>query len=339
MPSSYRPYYPRVNRPAQQGGGDAERGLAVGASIGKLLGGLGSAIKDARQDAVANQLMTSQAIGDQPGAGVTQDLGTLPADDSGAAPADNWQLPDSSSPVPGATDGTVGGLIHTGGVDEMKLRQESAKADLSNQALAAEIAQRKAAAALSGIKAQGVNFGGSGSASAWIKNRAGGGQPGAGGSTAGQPRGGKPAPYVPNSSDIQNDESSDDFSKIAADFDNTYDQKGLYGKYQANLSSLQPDEKGNFPLLDAKGNTIATVPGSDAPTWMARTNAARVKSGLQPIGQPAPAANPTANAQPGTLTNPYAPKDNLGIRAVPYGSYLIDPTTGKTVQKNRPATQ
>ena len=98
MPSSYRPYYPRVNRQPQSQG-DAERGLAVGASIGKLLGGLGTAIKDARQDAVANQLMTDQSIGDQPGAGVTQDLGTLPADGGAQASDDNWQLPDSSSPV------------------------------------------------------------------------------------------------------------------------------------------------------------------------------------------------------------------------------------------------
>lgn len=345
MPSTYRPYYPRVNRQPQSQG-DAERGLAVGASIGKLISPLAGAIKDMRQDAVANQLMDQQSIGDQPGAGVTQDLGTLPADGSTTADSgtsDNWQLPDSSSPVPGATDGTVGGLLHTGGVDEMKLRQEAVKNQLTTQDMQAQIAQRRAAAALAGGRARGgggVNLGG-GNASAWIRNRAGGGQPGATGSTAGQgtTRGGKPAPYVPNSSDIQNDESSDDFSKIAADFDTTYGQKGLYGKYQANISNLQPDDKGNYPLLDAKGNTIATVPGSDAPTWMARTNAARVKSGLQPLGQPAPASNPTANAPAGTLVNPYAPKDSLGIRAVPYGSYIIDPATGKTVQKNRPATQ
>jgi hypothetical protein len=154
----YKSVQPR--RQVDTGSNDVERGLQVGQSIGKLLGGFGDAIKQARQDAVANQLMDTQAIANQPGAGVTKDLGTLPAD-TGAAPDDNWTLPNTSGPVQGATDGTVGSLIHTGGVDEMKLRQEAAKEQLSQQNVQAEIARRKAAENLatlrSGLVTQGGN--------------------------------------------------------------------------------------------------------------------------------------------------------------------------------------
>jgi hypothetical protein len=55
----------------------------VGQDIGKLLGGLSEAIKGAQKDAIANRLMTDQDIASQPGAGQTQDLGTLPSDGTG----------------------------------------------------------------------------------------------------------------------------------------------------------------------------------------------------------------------------------------------------------------
>ena len=61
-----------------QGQSDVERGMAAGEAMGKLLGGLGTAIQGAQKNALANKLMTDQAIASQPGAGRTQDLGTLP---------------------------------------------------------------------------------------------------------------------------------------------------------------------------------------------------------------------------------------------------------------------
>ena len=61
-----------------QGQSDVERGIASGEAIGKLLGNLGTAIQGAQKNAIANKLMTDQDIASQPGAGKTQDLGTLP---------------------------------------------------------------------------------------------------------------------------------------------------------------------------------------------------------------------------------------------------------------------
>jgi hypothetical protein len=136
-------------------GSDVERGLQVGEQFGKLLGGLGDAIKQQKMNAVANQLIDTQAIGNQPGAGAKQDLGTLPAD-TGAAPDDSWTLPQDTSHdfsgsgtvggsfSPDSGPGTVGSLIHTDGVDELKLRQEVAKSQLEQQNIQAQIARRNA---------------------------------------------------------------------------------------------------------------------------------------------------------------------------------------------------
>lgn len=72
--SAYLRRVQAINR--NQGPNDVERGLQVGQTIGKLLGGLGDAIKGAQKDALANKLMDQQSISqDQPGG--TQDLGTL----------------------------------------------------------------------------------------------------------------------------------------------------------------------------------------------------------------------------------------------------------------------
>ena len=61
-----------------QGTSDVERGMQVGQQVGKLLGGLSEAIKSSQRDALANKMMNDQSIASQPGAGKTQDLGTLP---------------------------------------------------------------------------------------------------------------------------------------------------------------------------------------------------------------------------------------------------------------------
>ena len=59
-----------------QGQSDVERGIQAGQAIGKLLGGLGTAIQGAQKDALANKLMDQQSIAqDQPGG--TQNLGNL----------------------------------------------------------------------------------------------------------------------------------------------------------------------------------------------------------------------------------------------------------------------
>ena len=80
MPQSQ--YLRRVNAiNRNQPVNDVQRGMQVGQEVGKMLGGLSEAIKGAQKDQAANQLMTAQNISNQPGAGVTQDLGT---------PASGW---------------------------------------------------------------------------------------------------------------------------------------------------------------------------------------------------------------------------------------------------------
>ena len=332
MASNYRPYYPRRMAPVQQVN-DVQRGLTVGSEVGKALGTLGQAIATARtqanQDQVANQLLN-------------QDYPSTPADPNLDPDADmSTDLPeDVSTDVGGtASPGQQGNF--QGGTAELALRMQAAKEQLSNQSLQQQIAQRQAATALTNQKAaggQGVRLGG-GSSSRWLTGNTGQtGQAGAG------PRGrgsvaGKPAPYAANSGDVQNDESTDNPSQIATDFDATYGQKGLYGKYASNLPSLKPDDQGNYPLFDAKGDKIASVPAGDAAVWQQRTNAARLKSGLTPIGPLGQGQNPTSNALVGTAANPVVAQSTLHVRSLPFGTVIYDPNTQQTYTKQKPPTQ
>jgi len=167
-----------INRNSQVN--DVQRGMEVGQEVGKMLGGLSAAIKSSQKDALANKMMTDADIASQPGAGQTQDLGTLPggpqpnaADGSapiapdpdpdpiqtnqpGASVNPDFQpeytfqdMPDLSGAVaqqkaatslqtqpagggdftlnPSDYSGpgkTVGGVTHTGGVQEMELQKE-----------------------------------------------------------------------------------------------------------------------------------------------------------------------------------------------------------------------
>jgi len=334
MASNFRPYYPRVqNRP--QAVDDATRGFQAGGMAGKALETLGAAIASARtqanQDKVANQLLA-------------QNYPDTPADPNLDPDADlSTDLPEdvSTDIGGGASPGQQGNF--QGGAAELAMRMQAAKESLGLQNLQSEIAQRNAAAKLSGSKATGgagVRLGG-GSSSRWLTGNQGGG--GTGGAVGGRgPRGGgtaKPAAYVAGSGDVQNDESTDDSNQIASDFDSTYGQKGLYGKYASNLPSLKPDADGNYPLTDAKGNIIASIPGADAQVWQQRTNAARVKRGLPPIGPIGQGQNPTSNAPAGTVANPVVAQSTLHVRSLPFGTVVYDPTTKQTYTKQKPPAQ
>lgn len=208
---------------------DVQRGWEIGQEIGKALGGLGTAIQGAQKNALANKLMTDQAIANQPGAGQTISLGKLPGGPQPAASGDqpdpnadlSTDLPEDvssslSTNIPpqtftnpatgniepvsgtggaysgtapdstvaqnvaafqlantpaqpgdftlnpsdysgGSGPGTVGSLIHTGGVEEMNLRKEMLaqqiqQQNLSNsqQAAALKLADAQAKAAGTG---------------------------------------------------------------------------------------------------------------------------------------------------------------------------------------------
>lgn len=313
-------------------GADVQRGLQAGQQIGKLLGGLGSslssAIQSARQNKVANQLL-AQNYPDRPG-------GTDP--DPDPVDAQGNLTTDPSTPIPDVQLPAIQGNFQ-GGIDELKLRQQFEKENLANQIERARLENTGPYAKRAQAVAPGVTATGGGSSSRWLSGggenggNQGGGQGGQGG------RGGKPTPYQPGSGDVQNDESTDDSSQIAADFDNTYSQKGLYGKYLANIGSLKPDDQGNYPLTNSKGEVIASVPGSDAAIWQQRTNAARLKRGLTPIGPLGDGQNPTSNAPVGSQTNPIIIQSKLHVRSIPFGKWVYDPNTGQTYQKQQPPSQ
>jgi hypothetical protein len=199
MALRYRPYMPR--RAVQQGS-DVERGLNIGSQIGKGLSGLGEAIQkaqaQAKQDAIANELMNQGPTGQDPtmqnlgklggGDGSSQDLGILPADQTFSNPAtgnieplqtgddnapiqmpastgsgptvgsqmnqpptatssdDNWNLAadTSNTALPGESSAlgpTVGSLIHSGGLQELKLRQAFQEQNLSSAIKQAQLAK------------------------------------------------------------------------------------------------------------------------------------------------------------------------------------------------------
>ena len=329
MASSFRPYYPRVqNRP--QAVDDAARGFQVGGMAGKALETLGTAIANARtqanQDQVANQLLN-------------QDYPSTPADPNLDPDADmSTDLPeDVSTDVGGTADPGQQGNFQ-GGTAELTMRMQAAKEQLSMQNIQQQIAQSKAATALAGQKGAGgggVRLGG-GSSSRWL---AGDGAGGYGSSSRGGAKSAKPAAYVGGSGDVENDEGTDDPNQIAADFDSTYGQKGLYGKYASNLPSLKPDADGNYPLTDAKGETIASIPKADAAVWQQRTNAARVKRGLSPIGPLGDGQNPSSNAPVGTAANPVVAQSTLHVRSLPFGTVIYDPNTKQSYTKQKPPTQ
>jgi hypothetical protein len=353
MASNFRPYYPRVqNRPQQSD--DVTRGMAIGSAFGKDIQGLGTAlaqgIAQQKQNQVANQLLN-------------QDYPSTPADPNLDPDADlSTDLPeDVSTDVGGtASPGQQGNF--QGGQAELALRMANAKEQMSMQELQAKIAQSKAATALAGQKAAGVRLGG-GSSSRWLAGNTGQtGQAGTG------PRGRgttKPAAYVAGSGDVQNDESTDNFSQIRTDFDNQYG-KGAFDKFQGENGGTEVLDKdgnltgysvGGVTSTDANGNPVvkkapmATVPVQDAPLWMQRVNAARIKVGQQPVekmigkdsvyGQP---QNPTSTAKAGTPGNPIvvdskSSASKLQIRGLPYNTVIYDPNTQQTYTKQKPPTQ
>jgi hypothetical protein len=144
---------------------------------------------------------------------------------------------------------------------------------------------------------------------------------------------GKPAPYEPGSIDANTDPNADKFPIVQADFDAQYG-KGTYAKVAPRLGNVVPDDKGNYVVQDDKGNTIVSLPPSDANYWLARVNAARVRSGQQPmLSDKFPSANPNSGQPPGTEVNPYKPSNQLEARSLPYNSFFVDPNSGQVGQK------
>ena len=332
MASNFRPYYPRVqNRPQQSD--DVTRGMAIGSAFGKDIQGLGTAlaqgIEQQKQNQVANQLLN-------------QDYPSTPADPNLDPDADlSTDLPeDVSTDVGGeASPGQQGNF--QGGQAELAMRMQAAKERLGLQSLQQQVAQRQAAAQLTNQKAAGgtgVRLGG-GSSSRWLAGNQGGGEASSAGGNRGGSRGAtaKPAPYVAGSGDTENDESTDNFGQIRADFDDQHG-KGSFDAFQAQNGGTK-NADGSFSINDKNGTPIATVQAADVPQWMQRVNAARVKRNQQPIGSLGAGQNPTSNAPVGTAANPVVAQSTLHVRSLPFGTVVYDPNTKQTYTKQKPPTQ
>jgi hypothetical protein len=297
----------------------------TGKEIGSAIEGFGDLFKKIRQDKIANQLMNQGPTG-QPGGGVTTSLGQAPGSPTDQPVAQDFSLPSGQ----GIGGQTVGSLIHTGGTDELALRQNYQKAQTAQALENAKLADFQAKAAGTGRYAPkpGVTVGG-GSGSRWQQ------QAGQAGGYGGKPQ--KPAAYVAGSSD-PNDPSSDDMSKVRADYDLIHG-KGSFDKAQQNINQWTI-QNGQYVLPgkpDAQGNPTyqAQMSVDEGNKWILRTNAARMAQGLPqlPVAVPVGGSNPKSTDPPGSLTNPYKPTNALESRGIPNDSYLVDPTTGQTVHK------
>lgn len=373
------------------------RGMQAGQEVGKLLGGLAGAIKGAQKDALANKLMTQESIGDQPGAGVTQDLGKLPPDgsggdssggatttqDLGTAPIDptftNPATGDvqplqqdqgasddelkramvaaqlqSSTAAPtvgnapttpaaqtpsapsggdfslnpsdysaggtafgdkGSSAGTVGGLIHTGGTQEMDLQKEMLAMRLQKQGAQERVAAAQAKAADDAAKASGT---GQYAVAAAIKR----------------------AQLAKAQADLQkNPPAVNIASEPVIDINQLNNHiDGIYGKGSANdiaatlnvepmmNDSNNPGQKipnpnapvvtGNSVEVGPKNHRI-TMPLSQAQIYAKQFNAQQLRQGLPPIR--VPGEDQTVGA---TAANPYPAKNNLDVYSRPPGTWV-----------------
>jgi hypothetical protein len=396
----------------QQDPNAVQRGMAVGQDIGKLLGGLAGAIKGAQKDAIANKLMTDESIGEQPGAGVTQDLGKLPPDgsdassssgapiDLGTAPGQTFtnpstgdvqtvqqipgedvnqlrqamvasQLQSSSAPTTstlsdddlrramaggpqpaasraasglggsdfslnpsdysaggtafgdkGSSAGTVGGLIHTGGTQELDLQKEILAMRLAKQKAAADAADDAAKAAGTGRyalenpirRAQLENIQ---SEIAARKN--------------------KPVKEEKNppAANIASEPVIDQ-NQLNKHIDGIYGN-GVASKLASSIneSPTLPDGTPNlnFPVVTADSvsvpigpNKTISMPLAEAQAYVKQANALRLKQGLPAYR--VPGEDQTVGS---TAANPYPAKNNLDVYSRAPGTWVRLPN-GKVAQ-------
>ena len=318
-PSTARTAAPRGRGAVGAGGIDTSSTGNVGGDIVKAIG---NQIQLNRQNAIANQIMNTQ---NAPRAGLF-------------APGVS---PTTGQPnVIGANVPTTGTSPLTGGVGELQMRQQVQQQGLADQLQRAKIGAQLALANQRAIAARGVGGGGGGSAARWKQYLSGQGQGGAPGAAA---KGGKPAPYVAGSGDVQNDPGTDDYSKIRTDFDAQPGQgNGSFDIFARNLGNLRDDGKGNLvvmktvpdpsdptktiqvPATDKNGLPLFSIPKNDAQFYTNRVNATRIRTGQPYVGNLPDGINPNSGQPSGTQINPIQIKagDNLTLRSLPYGTWM-----------------
>jgi len=225
---------------------------------------------------------------------------------------------------------TMGTPPQTGGMGELTMRQQMAQQDLADNLKRAQIAEHLARTQnLVGARTPS----GQGSAARWQANLGAGGQVGAKGAQGG--KGGKPAPYVAGSGNVQGDSATDNFNQIQTDFDAQHGA-GSFNAFTKNYANLIDDGKGNLvvgkpdpdhpdktiPATDKNGLPLFSIPKSDAPFWMQRYNAARIRAGQGYLGNLPDGVNPSSGQPSGTQVNPIDVPDNLTLRSLPMGTWM-----------------
>ena len=334
-----RPYYPR-GRYAQavdQGGGFAggwKIGEQIGSGLGQLAQAIGKVRTEAKQNAVANQLLQQGGWAPSPRAGWV----------GGAAPA---------AGIP-----TAGTRPANGGVEELNMRIAEAKA---RQGLAQEqfglqnaVAKQRLLeqAALGGRRggAAGSPWGGgaAGASAAPFLAQAGQQQRSAGARAS---AGKKAAGYEPGSAHPDDPATYDRYNTLRADVDNQYG-KGIYDKLVSSVGDVTIDPKTGKPqsatpdelqvgpdysmTFTPGGKTQAHIPGDDVKNFMTRYDAARVRNGQNPlfVDHYLQTQSPESGDPGGSAANPYKVQNNVQLRALPEGSHFINPKDGKIYQKS-----
>ena len=295
-------------------GNDMQRGMQAGQQVGKLLGSLGSAIQGARKDAAANALMNQQAAASgqftDPGADLSTDL------------------PEDVSPAIGGIATTPEQTPFTGGVEGMKLQQQFESDQLDTALKKAKLADYIASTQGTGSYAKratpvekGVTV--SGATSPW----SGAGSGALFDSTTA--KGGRVQKYVPGSSDVENDPSSDDPTKVRADYE-AYHPGSDFGDF----SRVSPDPKtGDYVIKDKNGQPVETVPKAEGDIYRMRMDAAKRKAGLPYTPSiPGQGSDSSSTLAAGTQGNPIVPQGQLHLRSLPAGAWVVDPKTGQKYQ-------
>jgi hypothetical protein len=152
--------------------------------------------------------------------------------------------------------------------------------------------------------------------------------------------------YEPGSS-TPNQPGYYDYGHMRADIDSQYG-KGAYDRLVGAQGKIDMDPATGKPKPGVyEGVTVKddgslvfdkgpTIPADHLPGLMARYDATSVKQGFKPVytNQYLGTQNPQSGSDPGSVTNPFVPKSQVELNAVPPDGYFVNPKDGKVYQNS-----